>query len=71
MILDEVADLFEELNKEKTCKQIANTFDKERKWVSWMKLGYSFKVDAEFVAGLKEYGYELKLVKLPDRQFRK
>lgn len=67
MILDEMADLFEELNKEKTYERIAYTFDKERKWVNRMKLGYSFKVDAEFVAGLKECGYELKLVKLPDR----
>lgn len=63
MVLDDIADLFCELNKKHTNKEIARHFDKERKWVILMKQGCNLTLNAEFIAGLNHYGYELKLVK--------
>lgn len=63
MIIDDLADLFIYLNTQHPAKEISRHFGKERKWIYFAKYGKSFTVNAEFVAGLNEYGYELKLVK--------
>lgn len=63
MILDDIADLFCELNIRYPAKEISRYFDKERKWVYLARCGKSYVLNAEFIAGLNHYGYELKLVK--------
>lgn len=63
MILDDIADLFEELSQKYTHKEIARHFGRERKFVINMKNGCNPTLNAEFVAGLNNYGYKLKLVK--------
>lgn len=63
MILDDIADLIEGLIKKEPAKEVARHFGKERKWCYFHKYGYSFVLNAEFIAGLNHYGYELKLVK--------
>lgn len=63
LILDDIADLFEELSQKHTHKEIARHFGRERKFVINMKNGCNPTLNAEFVAGLNNYGYELKLVK--------
>ena len=64
MILEDIANLFEELSSKYTNKEIARHFGRERKFVINMKSGCNFHMNPEFIAGLKEYGYELKLVKI-------
>ena len=64
MILEDIANLFEELSENHTNKEIARNFGRERKFVINMKSGCNFHMNPEFIAGLKEYGYELKLVKI-------
>ena len=63
MVLEDIANLFEELSQKYTHKEIARHFDRERKFVINMKNGCNPILNAEFVAGLNNYGYELKLVK--------
>ena len=63
MLLDDLADLFDELSKTNTHKEIARHFGRERKFVTPMKNSCPFRLNAEFLAGLNHYGYELKLVK--------
>ena len=64
MILEDIANLFEELCVNHTHKEIASNFGRERKFVINVKNGCNFIVNPEFIAGLLEYGYELKLVKI-------
>ena len=64
MILEDIANLFEELSSKYTNKEISRHFGRERKFVTNMKSGCNFNMNPEFIAGLKEYGYELKLVKI-------
>ena len=63
MVLDDIADLFCELEKKQTHKEIARHFDKERKFIVNVKNGCNLILSPEFIAGLNHYGYELKLVK--------
>ena len=63
MVLDDIADFFCELSKKQKHKDIARQFGRERKFVCNVKNGCNFNLNPEFVAGLAEYGYELKLVK--------
>lgn len=63
MILEDLANMFEELEKTNTHQNIARNFGRERKFVIAMKNGCNPTLNAEFVAGLNHYGYELKLVK--------
>ena len=63
MVLNDIADLFCDLSKNHTHKEIARHFGRERKFVINMKNGCNPTLNAEFVAGLNNYGYELKLVK--------
>lgn len=63
MVLDDIADLFCELEKNQTHKEIARHFDRERKFVISVKNGCNITLNPEFIAGLSSYGYELKLVK--------
>jgi hypothetical protein len=63
LILDDIANLFCELNIHYPAKEISRHFDKERKWVYLARCGKSYVLNAEFIAGLNHYGYELKLVK--------
>lgn len=63
MFLEDIANLFEELSKNERHNDIARHFGRERKFVMFMKCGCGFHMNAEFLAGLNHYGYELKLVK--------
>ena len=54
---------FQNYQKKHTHKEIARHFGRERKFVISMKNGCNPTLNAEFVAGLNNYGYELKLVK--------
>ena len=63
MIIDDLADLFVELEKKNSHKEIARHFGRERKFVMSMKAGCNFRLDYGFIAGLSHYGYELRLVK--------
>ena len=63
MVLDDIADLFDELSTQYRHKDIARHFGRERKFVINVKNGCNITLNAEFVAGLNNYGYELKLVK--------
>ena len=63
MVITEIQDLFCELNKKYTWQEIARHFGKERKWPMSVATGCNFTLNAEFVAGLRSYGYDLKLVK--------
>lgn len=63
MILNDLADLFSYLNIFYPAKEISRHFDKERKWSYLARYGKSYTLNAEFIAGLNHYGYELKLVK--------
>ena len=64
MILEDIANLFEELSAKHTHKEISRHFGRERKFVISIKSGCNFVINPEFIAGLREYGYELKLVKI-------
>ena len=64
MILEDITNLFEELSAKHTQKEIARHFGRERKFVVNVKNGCKFVINPEFIAGLREYGYELKLVKI-------
>ena len=66
MILDDIADLFSELEKKQTHKEMARLFDRNRKFVIAIKSSCPFRLNAEFIAGLNHYGYELKLVKMEE-----
>lgn len=66
MIIEEVANLFEELEKQNTHKEIARHFGRERKFVMSMKNGCAFVLNTEFIAGLKSFGYELVLKKVEE-----
>ena len=63
MVLDDIADLFENLHKKENATTISRHFGKKRKWFYIHKYGFNYVLDAEFIAGLNHYGYELKLVK--------
>ena len=62
MIIDDLADLFTDLNAKYKAKDIARHFDREKKFVYSMKSGCTFHLDYGFIAGLKHFGYELRLV---------
>lgn len=64
MALDDIADLFDELSTQYRHKDIARHFGRERKFVISVKNGCNINLNAEFIAGLKHYGYELKLEKI-------
>lgn len=64
MLIEDLAVLFEELNKKYAAKDIAKHFERERKFIYYMKNGCTFHLDYAFIAGLKYFGYELKLVKV-------
>lgn len=64
MVLEDIANLFKELSAKHTNKEIARNFGRERKFVINVKNGCNFVMNPEFIAGLREYGYELKLAKI-------
>ena len=64
MILEDISNLFEELSAKHTHKEISRHFGRERKFVINIKNGCNFVINPEFIAGLREYGYEFKLVKI-------
>ena len=50
MILEDIANLFEELSEKHTNKEIARHFGRERKFVINMKCGCGFHMNPEFIA---------------------
>lgn len=71
MVLDEIYDLIDCLSKKNGSRRVANSFGKEKKWIYSVKNGCTIKLNAEFIAGLKEYGYELKLCKINENNNKK
>lgn len=67
MVTDDIADLIEELHRKYPAREIARHFDKDRKWIYLAKYGHSYVLNAEFIARLNHYGYELRLVKKNDK----
>ena len=63
VVMDDIADLLEELHKTHTAKEISRHFDKDRKWFYRHRNGCHITLTPEFIAGLRHYGYDLKLVK--------
>ena len=63
MVLTDIHNLFCELKKKYTCKEIARHFGKERKWTMLVADGGNIVLNPEFVAGLRHFGYDLKLIK--------
>lgn len=63
MVLTDIHDLFCELKKKYTCKEIARHFGRGRKWTMFIADGSNIVLNAEFIAGLRHFGYDLKLVK--------
>ena len=65
IILDDFQDILREACwKGKTQADIARLFDRERTWANLhMNCAAPFVVDPAFLAGLKELGYEIKIVK--------
>ena len=68
MVLEDIADLFEQESKKKTATQLARVFDKERKWVYGVKNGCNVVLNPEFIGGLSALGYEIVLQKKTDRR---
>lgn len=64
MVIDDLADLFTELHTKYIAKEICRHFGRDRKFIYPMKNGCTFHLDYDFIAGLKHFGYELKLVKI-------
>lgn len=65
MILNDIADLFEDLAQREKHSEIARHFGgRERKWIAYISNGTSFRLDPEFIAGLRHYGYCLKLERI-------
>ena len=56
MILEDIANLFEELSEKHTHKEISRHFGRERKFVINIKNGCNFVINPEFIAGLRESG---------------
>lgn len=67
MIINDIAILFEKLHEKYSAKEIARHFSRERKFVFMMKAGCNIKICPEFLAGLKHFGYELRLVKIENK----
>lgn len=63
MIFDQFAILIERLLKNKTTKEVARIFGKERKWVYSIKNGCCFHLDYNVICGLNKLGYDIKIVK--------
>lgn len=64
MVTDEIVDLMLELEKTHKHKDIARQFDKDRKWVIGIKNGVRPRIDYNLIAGLRYFGYELRLEKI-------
>lgn len=64
LIFDDFADLLDEQMKKECAADIAKKFNRERKAVYMWRSGCGFNCNVDFVCGLNQLGYELKLVKL-------
>lgn len=64
LIFDDLADMIEERMKTESAADIAKKFNRERKTVYMWRSGCGFHCDLDFVCGLNQLGYDLKLVKL-------
>ena len=56
MVLDDIADLMEELCKNETRREVSRHFMRNRKWALMVEVGCSFRLDTDFIAGLDYYG---------------
>lgn len=64
LIFDDLADMIEEHMKTESAADIAKKFNRERKAVYMWRSGTGFHCDLDFVCGLNQLGYDLKLVNL-------
>lgn len=64
LIFDDLADMIEEHMKTESAADIAKKFNRERKTIYSWRNGCGFHCDVDFVCGLNQLGYDLKLVKL-------
>ena len=63
MIIEDIANLICSLCHDKTAREVARIFGRERKWAYSIMNGATFILDYDFIAGLSSLGYELKLVR--------
>jgi hypothetical protein len=63
VVMDDISDLLDDLHNKYKAREIARHFGRERKWFYHVKDGCGFVLTPEFIAGLRHYGYDLKLVK--------
>ena len=63
IIHDEISDLMNDLLATNSAKLLAREFGVDRKTIYSYKYGCQFLLTSNFVAGLRVFGYDLKLVK--------
>ena len=63
MIIEDIANLICSLYHDKTAREVARIFGRERKWAHSVMNGTCIRLDYDFIAGLSSLGYELKLVR--------
>lgn len=63
MVLEDIANLFEQVCKKETASCLAARFEKSRKWVHLVRGGCPMVLNWQFIAGLDSLGYELVLRK--------
>lgn len=63
IIHDDIANLINDLLATNSAKLLAREFSVDRKTIYSYKEGCTFNLTPEFIAGLRVYGYDLKLVR--------
>lgn len=64
LIFDDVADAISECMEKESAADIAKKFNRERKTVYSWRNGCGFHCDVDFICGLNQLGYDLKLTKM-------
>ena len=62
-IIEDIQELFYSLHAKKTAAEIAQIFNRERKWVYYREQTEVLVIDYDFIAGLNSLGYEIVLRK--------
>ncbi len=62
-IITQIQNLMFSLHAKKNASEVAQIFNRERKWFYTRQWAESFVINADFVAGLDSLGYQLVLRK--------